>query len=419
MCNLIEELLSKEVNDNSEQVHSSVFDELIDRKNSNSMKWDYPHKYLKPHQCAVDPLPMWVADMDFRAPEPVINALHNAVEHGIFGYSGGVRQSYVDAIIAWQRKRFGWDVNAEWLVHTSGVITTIKTAIQAFTAPGDSVLIQPPVYIHFHDDPRFNGRHLAYAPLDYINGRYHFNAEKFEAAICDNTRLFILSNPHNPTGNVWTVDELRAMGEICSRHNIIVLSDEIHQDFILNPECKHTPFATVNQICSANSLICTAPSKTFNMPGLQIANIIIPDAHLRNLFSRQLERNIYRQVNALGMIAAEAAYTHGEPWLNALLDYVRQNHRHLSDSIHAATDKLKVLQMDSLYLAWIDCRGLGMDADSLENFMLTDARVWLDKGLKFGKEGEGFMRINLGCSRSTLNEAISRILSSIHHIENK
>lgn len=391
----------------------SIFDEVIDRKNSNSMKWAYAGKLLAPDEAAVDPLPMWVADTDFKAPQAVIDALHEAVEHGVFGYPGGATSSYVDAVVRWQQRRFGWDVPKEWVLQTSGIITTLKTAVQAFSTPGDTVLIQPPVYAHFHNDVLLNGRHLAFAPLEFTSDGYRFNEKSFEAAIRGNTKIFILSHPHNPTGNVWSEDELRAMGEICARHGVLIISDEIHEDLILNPDRKHIPFASLGEKFAQNSITCTAPSKTFNLPGLQSANVFVPNRRLREELRRQYERNVFELVNVMGMVAAEAAYAHGEPWLEEMLVYLRANHAHFAKSINAADPRLKVLPTDSLYLAWMDCRGLGLDAEALNKFMLTKARVWLDKGQKFGIEGHGFMRVNLGCPRSTVDEAIERITAAV------
>lgn len=399
-----------------ESSKTSIFDEVINRRHTNSMKWDCGPMFLQPDECAADPLPMWVADMDFRAPQPVLDALQEAIAFGVFGYTAGASKSYVEAVLAWQHKRFGWEASPEWVMQTSGIITTMKTAIQAFSAPGDSILIQPPVYVHFHEDAAINGRRLAYAPLDYVGDGYRFDEQKFEAAIQSNTRLFILSNPHNPTGNVWSEGELRAMGEICARHGVIVLSDEIHQDFVLNPAKRHIPFASLGEAFAQNSITCTAPSKTFNLPSLQTANIFVPNQRLREALARQYDRNVYRYVNALGVIAGEAAYRHGEPWLEEMLDYVRDNQRHFRREIQAATGRIKVLPTDSLYLAWMDCRGLGMSADELDKFMLTQARVWLDKGQKFGVEGHGFMRANLGCSRATVDEVIARIRVAIERL---
>lgn len=392
---------------------ASIFDEIVDRRASNSMKWAYGDRMFAPDEAACDPLPMWVADTDFRAPQAVIDALHEAVDHGIFGYPDGATQSYLDAVAGWQARRFGWEIDTGRIVQTSGIITTLKTAVQAFSAPGDSVLIQPPVYGHFHGDVLLNGRHLALAPLDDTGEIYRFDAKTFEAAIQPNTRLFFLSHPHNPTGNVWSEDELRQMGEICLRHDVLVISDEIHGDLILNPAKKHIPFASLGEAFAQNSITCTAPSKTFNLAGLQSANAIVPNARLRDELRRQYDRNSVELVNVLGMVAAEAAYTNGEPWLEEMLVYLQGNHAHFATAINQADARLKVLPADSLYLAWMDCRGLGMGAEELNKFMLTKARVWLDKGQKFGVEGHGFMRVNLGCPRATVDEAIRRITSAV------
>jgi cystathionine beta-lyase len=391
----------------------SFFDEQVDRRSSNSMKWAFGHEMLSPDELAADPLPMWVADTDFKSPPAVIDALHDAVDHGIFGYPGGATSSYLDAVTGWQARRFGWEVPREWVLQTAGIITTLKTAVQAFSAPGDSVLIQPPVYVHFHHDVLLNGRQLAYAPLERADSGYRFDAATFEAAFRPDTKLFILSHPHNPTGNVWSEDELRAMGEICARHDVLVISDEIHEDLVLNPAKRHIPFASLGPEFARNSITCTAPSKTFNLPGLQSANVFVPDRRLREELARQYERNLFPIVNLLGMVAAEAAYTHGEPWLEELLTYLRGNHTRFASAVNSASEKVRVLPADSLYLAWMDCRGLGMDAEALDKFMLTRARLWLDKGQKFGVEGHGYMRVNLGCPRSTVDDAIARLTDAL------
>lgn len=385
------------------------FDEHIDRRFSNSMKWASADQLLTPAQSAADPLPMWVADMDFRSPPRVIDALHEAVSFGVFGYPAGPTREYLAAVTDWQSRRFGWAVDPEWVVPTSGVITALKTVIQAFSSPGDSVLIQPPVYAHFHDDVVLNGRHVAEAPLSLVDGRYHFDAAVFERAIRDDTRLFILSNPHNPTGNVWSEDDLRTMGEICLRHDILVIADEIHQDFVLSPSRRHIPFASLDPRFAANSLTCTSASKTFNLAGLQCANLFVPNRRLRDEFVRQYDRNQFNRVNLLGMVATEAAYTHGEAWLAPLLDHIRENQRHFAAAVNSAGWGMRVHEMDSLYLAWIDGRALGLPAAELEDFMLTGARIWFDKGQKFGAAGHGFLRANLGCPRAVVDDALARM----------
>lgn len=298
-------------------------------------------------------------------------------------------------------------------MQTPGIITSIKIAIQAFSAPGDSVLIQPPVYAHFHDDVLLNGRKLAYAPLTRSESGYVFDKKVFEDAIQDNTKIFILSNPHNPTGNVWSEADLHTMGEICLRRGVLVIADEIHQDLIMNPAKSHTPFASLCRGFAERSITCTAPSKTFNLPGLQSANLFIPNAKLRDEFIRQYDRNMFPLVNTLGMVAAEAAYTHGGPWLEQMLAYVRGNQLHFAHRINSSTSKIRVLPADSLYLAWMDCRGTGMSAGALNRYLLINARLWLDKGQKFGVEGHGYMRVNLGCPRSTVDDAVERLLSAL------
>nr|WP_315862614.1 MalY/PatB family protein [Ralstonia chuxiongensis] len=373
------------------------------------MKWAAPSQFLTPSQCAADPLPMWVADMDFQSPSQVIEALHDAVSFGVFGYPAGPTAGYLDAVTNWQRRRFGWDIEPDWVVPTPGVITAIKTAIQAFSSPGDSILIQPPVYGHFHQDVLLNGRHVAAAPLVLDEGRYRFDARVFEQAIRSDTRIFILSNPHNPTGNVWSEEELRMMGEICLRHDILVIADEIHQDFILSSSRRHIPFASLSPRFAEHSITCTSASKTFNLAGLQCANLFVPDSRRRAEFIRQLDRNQFAGINLLGMVATETAYRHGEPWLTDLLGYVRGNQQHFASTVNAAAWGPRVHEMDSLYLTWLDCRSLGMPAAELDDFMLTRARIWFDKGPKFGAEGHGFLRANLACPRSVVDEAIARL----------
>ncbi len=406
----------------SATMQSSIFDEVIDRKKHNSLKWTGHKFFLTGEQSAADPLPMWIADMDFRAPPAVINALQSAVANGDFGYPGGPTDDYLNAVIGWQRRRFNWQVHQDWLVQTPGIVTALKIAIQAFTEPGDSVLIQPPVYAHFHTDVLMNNRQVACAPLvanknsDGFNG-YQFDADVFEASIRPNTKLFILSHPHNPTGNVWSEQELTTMGEICLRHGILIITDEIHQDLILNRHKKHIPFASLNSEFQQHSITCTSASKTFNLAGLQCANLIIPNPNLRKQYWQQYEKNMTPFVNGLGPIATQAAYQHGEPWLEALLEYLRGNHQYFASCLNEANLGVRILPADSLFLAWMDCRVLNMNPQALAEFMFTQANVWLEQGQTFGTEGEGFMRINLGCPRATLVEASDRILGALKPLQ--
>jgi cystathionine beta-lyase len=388
------------------------FDCVIDRRRSSSIKWAAADTNLLPDEAAADPLPMWVADMDFRSPPVVIEALEKAARDGVFGYPFRT-QSYDEAVCGWQKHRFGWDAKPEWLVQTPGVVTALNMLIQTFSRPGDAVLIQPPVYGHFFNDVIENGRRVIEAPLKRNDTSYSFDAEVFEAAITPDIKIFILCNPHNPTGNVWSKADLRQMGEICLRHNILVISDEIHEDLILNPHVSHVPFASLGEEFAQNSVVCTAPSKTFNIAGLQCSNLFIANEKIRDEFRRVLVRSGLNFVNTLGAVACEAAYTHGESWLEDLLAYIRGNQQYFASSVHQLFPQLQVFDSDALYLAWMDCRGLGMAAPELEKFMLTQARVWFDRGSKFGTQGHGFMRVNLGCPRSTIDEALGRLKNAL------
>ena len=404
----------------SAPVDSSIFDEVIDRTQSNSLKWTGQRFFLTNEQCSAEPLPMWIADMDFKAPPVVMAALQAAVLKGDFGYPGGATEGYLNAVTGWQQKRFGWQVRDQWLIQTPGIVTALKVAVQAFTDPGDSVLIQPPVYAHFNDDVLLNDRQVALAPLiakESAEGFvcYQFDADVFEAAIRPNTKVFILSHPHNPTGNIWSEQELTAMGEICLRHGMLVIADEIHQDLILNPNKKHIPFASLNKEFEQNSITCTAASKTFNLAGLQCANVIIPNDTVRQQYWQRYEKNMTPFVNGLGLVATEAAYSDGEPWLNALLAYLRANQQYFADAISQANLGIRMVPTDSLFLAWMDCRALNMTPQALADFMFTKARVWLEQGQTFGIEGQGFMRVNIGCPRATLQQASEQILAALRH----
>jgi len=383
------------------------FDELIERRGTNSMKWPYPLPAPGADPGGT-PLPMWVADMDFRTAPPVLEALRREIDRGIFGYCG-TPESYVEAVVDWQKRRFHWQAQPEWLVRMPGVISAVNIAIQAFSHPGDHVLVQPPVYHHFFNDVLVNGRRLAQAPLIEQNGEYRFDPVEFQAAIRPGTRLFILCNPHNPTGNVWSRQELLAMAAICREHGIIVVSDEIHQDLIFGGEARHVSWETLGGEASSHAIICTAPSKTFNLAGLQCANIFIPDKRLRQIYLAQRDRCGLFLNSSMGTVACEAAYRHGEPWLNAMLDYIRANHRHLAEEIARRNLPLRITSTQALYLAWIDFRKLGLPADDLNELLLRRARLWLDDGRKFGAQGEGFMRINLGCPRQRVTEAVERL----------
>ena len=386
------------------------FDEVIDRSRTNSMKWSNAGQMLTAEQAAADPLPMWVADMDFRVAPAILTALQRELDMGVLGY-GGTPDTYREAVVDWQMRRFGWQAKPEWITQSPGVIGALNMAIQAFSQPGDYVLVQTPVYFHIHSDVVVNGRRLLHAPLVLEAGRYRFDPQVFEAAIRPGTKLFILCNPHNPTGNVWTREELLVMAEICERHGILVISDEVHQDLIFGEGARHVPFAMLDDAIAQNAIICTAPSKTFNIAGLSCANIFIANERHRQAFRAQSERNGSFLINTMGTAACEAAYRHGEPWMNAMLEYVRGNQEYFAQRIKELRLPVAVTPTNALYLAWVDFRQLGMPPAELHDFLLRRARLWLDHGPKFGEEGEGFMRINLACPRSVVDEALARLAS--------
>lgn len=384
------------------------FDQIIDRKHTNSMKWDGARRRLTAEQLAADPLPMWVADMDFKVAEPILDALRRETDQGILGYSEAP-DSYVEAVIGWQATRFGWQPDPAWLVQSPGVVNALNMAIQAYSLPGDSVLVQSPVYVHFHHDVVTNGRRVIEVPMDFDGERYRFDPMAFEAAIQPNTRLFILCNPHNPTGNVWTHEELTAMATICHRHGVIVVADEIHQDFVFGQGARHTSFGLLDEALVNNALILTAPSKTFNIAGLQCSNLFIPNQGLRNRYRAQAERCGVGLINKFGIAAGEAAYRHGGTWADEMLAYVRGNQQRFSQGLAPLGAKVRVIPTPSLYLAWIDFRSLEKSPADLHDFLLRHARLWLDPGTKFGTGGAGFMRINLACPRAVVDVAIERL----------
>lgn len=385
------------------------FDEEVDRTGTGSVKWAAP-EYLPPNT-RIRPLPMWVADMDFRSPQEVLLALRRAVDHGILGYDKPSNRFY-EAVVEWQCIRHNWAVRPEWIVLTPGVVAALFNIIQTFSQPGESVLMQMPVYRPFHFGARINGRRVIGVPLELDGRRYRLDPERFRKAITSDTKLFILCNPHNPVGKVWTEEELRTMGEICIENGVLVISDEIHQDFVLNPEMRHIPFASLGEDFAAHSIVCTSASKTFNLAGLRLSHLFIPNPRLRQELQRALERSGVHP-NTLAYIACEAAYCQGAPWLDALLEYIRGNHAQLASELKQSIPEITVAPADSLYLAWLDCRALAMGAEELNDFMLREAGLWLSRGDEFGPEGAGYMRMNVGCPRRLLGEALSRLRNAV------
>ena len=384
------------------------FDRVIDRRDTDSIKFDFAEAFGLP----ADALPMWVADMDFPAPEPVLNAARAAVDHGIFGYTG-VRQDYYDAVTGWFERRFGWHTEKDWIVYTPGVVFALSMAIRALTTPGDAVLIQPPVYRPFFQMVEKNGRRIVENPLIYENGRYAIDFDGFEQAIADNNvKMYILCSPHNPVGRVWTREELRAVGEICRRHGVMVVSDEIHCDFTW-PDHPHTPFIEAVPEWADRTIVCTAPSKTFNLAGLQVSNLFIPSREIREKVQAEIDNTGWSGLNNVGLAACKAAYNEGAEWLDALKDYLRANVAFMGGYLRDNLPMLKLIEPEGTYLAWVDCSALGLSPEQLHDLIANKARLWLDDGNIFGKQGEQFQRFVLACPRATLSEGLDRLAQAI------
>lgn len=384
------------------------FDTVIDRKNTNSLKHDFAVRRGKPE----DVLPLWVADMDFKISSYIQDAVMKAAEHGIFGYSE-TGEEYFEIVRKWMKKRYDWDISEHWLIKTPGIVFALAMAVKAYTNPGDGVLICQPVYYPFSEVITDNGRKIVDSTLIADeNGRYRIDFKDFEKKIMDEkVSLFLLCNPHNPVGRVWSREELETMGDICKKHGVIVVSDEIHADFCFAE--KHLVFANLKEEYKDFTVVCTSPSKTFNIAGLQISNIIIPDNQLRKRFKEQVNAAGYSQVNSLGIVACEAAYEHGEEWLDGVLRYIQDNIKFTGEYIDKNIPKLCMYEPEGTYLAWIDFRGLGLSGNELEDLIVKKAGLWLDGGAIFGPAGEGYQRMNVACPRKTLTKALERIRDAV------
>ena len=384
------------------------FDRVIDRRGTDCIKFDFAVEYGKP----ADVLPLWVADMDFPAPEGVLDALRRGVDHGIFGYSNA-KDDYYEAVAGWFGRRFGWTPERSWLVKTPGVVYALAMAVRALTAPGDAVLIQPPVYYPFYQVIRTNGRRVVECPLVMADGRYGIDFGAFEAAIVENdVKLFILCSPHNPVGRVWTAEELGRLGEICLRRGVMVASDEIHCDFTY-PGHPHTPLLAAAPGLAGQAILCTAPSKTFNLAGLQASNIWIPDPALRGRYEAEIAASGYSQPNCMGLIACKAAYLTGEAWLDQLLEYLRGNLDFMRDYLRRNLPMLRLVEPEGTYLAWVDFYALGLSTEALEDLVVNRAKLWLDAGTIFGDAGAQFERFVLACPRATLSQALDRLKAAV------
>ena len=380
------------------------FDEIINRRNTSCLKYDFAAERGYPK----DILPFWVADMDFRAPVPVIDALKTRADHGIFGYTQ-IKDDYFNVLQNWFRTRHDWEIERSDLVITPGVVFAVATAIRAFTRHGDAVLIQQPVYYPFANMIRQNERVLVDNPLHLIEGRYTIDFEDFEQKIVEHgVKLFILCSPHNPVGRVWTRAELEQIAAICLRHDVIVVADEIHEEFV-RPGFRHIPFTSLSEEAAAITVTCTSPSKTFNLAGLQISNIFIRDKDLRRRFKEELSRTGYDEPNTLGLAGAKAAYEHGAEWLTQLLAYIEENHTRTKSFLTAHLPKVQIIAPEGTYLLWLDFRAYGLSDEALNEKIIREAHLWLDDGPIFGAGGSGFQRINIACPWSTLETGLHNL----------
>jgi cystathionine beta-lyase len=386
------------------------FDESINRLNTASTKWDEVENLFG----ASDILPMWVADMDFKSPQPVIDALKNRVEQGIYGYTTRPA-SYFDAVIHWMKKRHKWDIEKEWICHAPGVVPALGFMVQTFTKPGDKIIIQPPVYQPFTNVITQNEREVVANPLLFEDGTYKMDYDDLERKMEKDVKMIILSSPHNPVGRVWTKEELIKLGEICIRNNVLVVSDEIHFDLIYKGHI-HTPFAAISKEFAQHSIVCTAPSKTFNLAGIKASNIIIPNPELREAYTAKLNQLFLNSSSTFGIVATEAAYCYGDEWLDQLIDYLHGNLDYLINYTQEHLKGIKVVKPEGTYLVWLDCRKLGMDSKGLEAFMQKEAKVAFNEGYIFGGGGEGFTRMNIACPRSVLEEGLRRISEALRKL---
>jgi len=384
------------------------FDKVTDRKNTNSLKYDFAVERGKP----ANVLPLWVADMDFPVADEITEKLSEVVAHGIYGYSEA-KDSYFEVLREWMERYHGYSVKKEWLVKTPGVVFALALAIRAFSEAGDGVMIQNPVYYPFREVIEDNDRKVVDNTLVLEDGRYIMDLEDFERRITqENVKIFILCNPHNPVGRVWTRQELSEIARICLKYHVIVLSDEIHHDFVYEGY-QHTTFATVDERLNDITVTCTAPSKTFNLAGLQVSNIFVANEELRRKFKKELDRTGYSQLNTAGLAACEAAYGKGRPWLEQLLAYLKGNLDFAREYISEKIPQIRLIEPEGTYLIWLDFRGLSLDNTQLEDLIVNKAGLWLDAGAIFGPSGEGFERINIACPRSVLKEALERIEKAV------
>ena len=387
------------------------FNKVTDRHNTNSIKTDLAVPRGKPQ----DVLPLWVADMDFPTAPCILEALHKKVDHGIFGYSCA-DQNYFDAVKNWMHIEHNFEIERSWIVTTPGVVFAIACAIKAFTKENEAVIIQTPVYYPFKNMIDLNNRKCVTSSLIEKNGKYQIDFDDFENKIeQNNVRLFILCSPHNPVGRVWTVSELSRLAKICEKYNVIIFADEIHNDFVL-PGHTHTVFSTISEYAAQNSVVSTSASKTFNLAGLQFSTNFIQKPVLKRKFHAERDKTGYDEPSLMGLVAAQTAYQNGKPWLYALKKHLQENLDFLRNWLKTNLPKVRLIEPEGTFLLWIDFSSYGFDDKTLDDIIVQNAKVWLDRGTMFGFEGENFQRINIATPRPLLQDALERIRNALETI---
>ncbi len=379
------------------------FDEIVPREGTNCLKYDAREMFFKSKEV----LPLWVADMDFKTPDFIVDAIKKRVEHEIFGYTFR-SDSYYQSIIDWMKRRYDWKIQKEWISFSPGVVAGLTFAIEAFSKPADGVVVQPPVYFPFFDSVKGTKRKMIENPLKVENGRYTFDFEDLKSKIDENTKLLLLCNPQNPGGMVWTLEELTELTNICLENNIMIISDEIHSDLIYNGH-KHIPLASISDEIAQNCVVSMAPSKTFNVAGFSSSLLIIPNKTKKARYERAIGVGHLHMGNIFGTVAMEAAYTHGDEWLEQMLAYLWENYLLLEDFFKTKLPKVKVMKPEATYLIWLDFTAYGMKNKELFDFTIENAKVGLNDGGRFGTGGDGWLRINIGCPKSILVEALERL----------
>jgi cysteine-S-conjugate beta-lyase len=382
------------------------FDEIIERRGSDCVKYDL----LEPLFGKKDLLPFWVADMDFRTPDFIREAVKKRADHPIYGYTIKP-EAYFQSIIEWIKKRYKWEIQQDWLSFSPGVVPALNLAIMAFTKPGDKIVVQPPVYFPFFSAVKNNHREIVYNQLLFSNGKYEVDLDDLERKARDGARMLILSHPHNPVGRSWSAEELKGIAEVCMRNGMLVLSDEIHSDLMLQGR-KHTPLASLGDEFEKRTITCMAPSKTFNLAGLATSFLVIPDGELRAKYDETLEQVHVGMGNLFGTIALQAAYEKGEEWLGQLLAYLDQNLELFSSFLKDRIPAVNIIQPEATYMVWMDFRATGLDSKELRHFLVHKAGIALNEGGMFGPGGDGFMRWNIGCPRQTLLKGLEQLESA-------